>query len=190
MIHRATPSSAASRDAADDVVPPAPATPPVSRTVPRMTVRRAVMRDLDTIVELRLALLRLHAENPLHGRIRADAPLRARRLYAQQLRALDEVIFLAERDGEPLGVLRCARSSGTPMLDPVTYGYVSSVYVVPEARRQGVLRALLRAAERWCRRRGLVEMRLHNSADDPVANTVWDALGFELAEVVRVRRLR
>jgi GNAT superfamily N-acetyltransferase len=53
-----------------------------------------------------------------------------------------------------------------------------------------VLRALLRAAERWCRRRGLEEMRLHNSADDAVANSAWDALGFELAEVVRVRRLR
>lgn len=187
MIHRATPSSAASRDAADDVVPSTPATP---RSAQRVTVRRAVMRDLDAIVELRLALLRLHAENPLHGRIRADAPLRARRLYAQQLRALDEVIFLAERDGVPIGVLRCARSSGTPMLDPVMYGYVSSVYVVPAARRQGVLRALLRAAERWCRRRGLEEMRLHNSADDAVANSTWDALGFELAEVVRVRRLR
>jgi len=190
VIHRATPSGATSRTAAADVASQPPSVPHAPHAAPRMTVRRAVLRDLDTIVELRLALLRLHAENPLHGRIRADAPLRARRLYAQQLRALDEVIFLAERDGVALGVLRCARSSGTPMLDPVMYGYVSSVYVVPAARRQGVLHALLRAAERWCRRRGLTEMRLHNSAHDAVANTVWDALGFELAEVVRVRPLR
>ena len=57
----------------------------------------------------------------------------------------------------PLGslTLRVVESIGSPLLEPARYAYVSSVYVRPESRRRGVLRALLAEAERWCRARGL-----------------------------------
>ena len=60
---------------------------------------------------------------------------------------------------------------------------------MPKAREQGVLSALLAAADTWCRERGLDEMRLHNAADNPLANAAWDALGFEVVEHLRVRPL-
>lgn len=154
-----------------------------------LTIRRARGADLDVIQALRLALLRETLVHPLHGRLRADAARVARQLYAEQLRARDEVIFLAERRGRPVGLLRCARSRGLPMLEPREFGYVSSAYVVPAARRRGTLRALLGAAERWCRRRGITELRLHSSAASAVANAAWDALGFTVTEFVRARRL-
>jgi len=40
-------------------------------------VRRADVRDLPRIVELRLALLDEHSDNPLYGRLRPDAEARA-----------------------------------------------------------------------------------------------------------------
>jgi aminoglycoside 6'-N-acetyltransferase I len=64
------------------------------------------------------------------------------------------------------------------------------VYVVPKARERGVLRALLGAADAWCAERGLDEMRLHNAADNPLANAAWEALGFEVVEHLRVRSLK
>ena len=45
------------------------------------------------------------------------------------------------------------------------------------------------AAERWCRERGLDEMRLHNVAGSEAAERAWDALGFEVVEQVRVRTI-
>jgi ribosomal protein S18 acetylase RimI-like enzyme len=78
-------------------------------------------------------------------------------------------------------------SRGSPLLDPQRYGYVASVYVVPEARRAGVLRTLLAAAERWCAARGLDEMRLHTASDNDVGNAAWDALGFDVVEHLRIR---
>ena len=72
---------------------------------------------------------------------------RARELFAAQLRSPTETIFLAERGGEVVGILRCVESMGSPLLEPARYAYVSSVYVRPEARRRGVLRALRGAAE-------------------------------------------
>ena len=75
-------------------------------------------------------------------------------------------------------------------LDPAQYAYISSVYVIPKARERGVLRTLLSAADAWCAERGLDEMRLHNAADNPLANAAWEALGFEVVERLRVRSLR
>ena len=155
----------------------------------RVAVREATPRDLDAVVELRLALLREHPEHPVYGRMRPDVDDRARGLFATQLRSTTEAIFLGELDGEVVGVLRCVESVGSPLLDPARYAYVSSAYVRPAARRRGVLRALLRAAERWARARGLDQMRLHNVAGSAAAEGAWSALGFAVVEQVRVRDL-
>jgi ribosomal protein S18 acetylase RimI-like enzyme len=156
----------------------------------RPAIRRATADDLPVIVSLRMALLREHAHNTIYSRLRPDADTRAARLFAAQLQSPNEVIFLAELDGECVGILRCIHSAGSPLMDPAQYGYVSSVYVVPKARERGVLRALLAAADEWCADRGLDEMRLHNAADNPLANAAWEALGFEVVEHLRVRSLK
>jgi ribosomal protein S18 acetylase RimI-like enzyme len=142
------------------------------------------------IVELRLALVREHGQSPIYRRLRPDAADRARRLFATQLRSPNEVLFLAERRGNVVGILRCVQMSGLPLLFPALHGYISSVYVVPAARRQGVLRALLASAIKWCEARGLTEIRLHNAVENAAANAAWESLGFRIAEHLRVRRLR
>ena len=154
-----------------------------------VAIRRASERDLDVVTALRLALLREHRTSPVYGRLRPDVGTRARRLYLAQLRSPNEVTLLAERAGEVVGILRCIQSTGHPLLLPPVYGYVSSVYVRPEARRTGVLRALVDAAVAWCRERELPELRLHNAADSAVSNAAWDALGFAVVEHLRLRPL-
>jgi GNAT superfamily N-acetyltransferase len=163
---------------------PLGAIPPVP-----VRVREATSRDLDAIVALRLALLREHPGHPIYGRLRTDVGERARGLFATQLRSTMEVIFLAELAGDVVGVLRCVESIGSPLLEPARYAYVSSAYVRPDVRRRGVLRALLRGAERWARARGLDQMRLHNVAGSAAAEGAWSALGFAVVEQVRVREL-
>jgi GNAT superfamily N-acetyltransferase len=156
-----------------------------------VTVRVARPSDLDAVVELRLALLREHSTHPVFGRIRDDAESRARRIFSTQLRNTStEVIFLAERDGEAIGILRCVHSIGYPLLHPDSYGYVSSVYVVPYERRKGVLKMLLAAAEQWCTHRGLDEMRLYSLPGNTESANAWQALGFEVVEQLRVRRIK
>lgn len=154
-----------------------------------LTVREATPRDLEAVVSLRLALLREYPEHPVYGRLRPDVSARARELFAAQLRSTMELIVLAFIGDEPTGILRCVESMGSPLLDPARYAYISSVYVRPERRRQGVLRALLSAAEKWSRARGLEQMRLHNVAGSELAERAWSALGFDIVEQVRLRTL-
>ena len=152
-----------------------------------LVVRRATPADLGAVVDLRLALLREHATNPVYGRLRPDAAERAREVFGAQLHMEDQVTLLAERGSAAVGILRCADILGSPLLYPSHYGYVSSVYVMPRHRRHGVLRALLAAAEQWCTDRGLREIRLHNAPENPMSSGAWTALGFEVVEHLRLR---
>jgi len=157
----------------------------------KLTIRRATSSDLDAVVALRIALLREYREHPIYGRLRADAELRARPIFAAQIDSDREAIFLAEAHAprEAIGMLRCVESVASPLLVPDRYCYVSSVYVKPEHRRRGVLRQLFERARHWCDERGLPEMRLHNVSARSVSAAVWDAFGFEVVEQVRLLRL-
>lgn len=165
---------------------PSPLTARARANAGEIAVRTATPDDLDTVCELRLALVREHGENQLYSRMRPDAPILARRHFAAQLRSPDEVIFLAEREGRAVGILRCVQVAGIPLVFPALHGYISSVYVLPGERRRGVLRLLFEAALAWCRSRGLTEIRLHNAVENEPANAAWEALGFEPAEYLRV----
>ena len=155
-----------------------------------VTVRAASAADLSRVIELRLALIREHADNPVYRRLRPDAAERARRLFATQLASTSERIFLAEDGGKAVGILRCVETAGSPLLDPARYAYVSSAYVLPQARRRGTLRALVDAARSWCDERGLTELRLHSVAGDPASNAAWEALGFTIVEHMRIGGVR
>jgi GNAT superfamily N-acetyltransferase len=154
-----------------------------------VSVRRATAEDLDTIIALRIALLREYGEHPIYGRLRPDAEQRARPIFAAQLDSQSEVMFLAEANSIAVGLIRCVESVSSPLLIPDRYCYVSSVYVRPEYRRRGVLRELFQRARAWCGQRGLSEMRLHNVGTREASAAAWDSLGFEIVEQVRVLRL-
>lgn len=155
-----------------------------------VVVRRAEPSDVATVVSLRLALLREYDDHPLYADLHPDVVDRAFELFQSQLVAADERLFLAEIASEAVGILRAVDVRGSPLVRPERYCYVSSVYVMPSARRRGVMRALVRAAEQWCDERGLDEIRLHNVSTSRVAVAAWSALGFDVVEQVRRRPLR
>lgn len=152
-------------------------------------VRRATVNDLTVVVDLRLSLLREYADHPVYGRLHPDVEKRARPLFEQQIRGEDQAIFLAEREGGVVGIVRCADVKGSPLLMPDRYCYITSVFVRPEHRRHGVLGVLMEHAEAWARVRGLTEMRLHNSTLSDQARGAWDQLGFVVNEEVRLKHI-
>lgn len=184
----ATPLREVARDAAPADLAQG-ATRAASRVPRPVDVRPATLSDLETVIELRLALLREHESHPVYGRLRADAEAPARHIFAAQIASDGETILLALVDGNVVGIMRCVDSPGSPLLRDSRYCYVSSVYVRPEMRRSGVLRALFARANAWCSERGLHEMRLHNVPSNPDAAAAWDALGFDVVEHVRLKRL-
>ena len=147
------------------------------------------MADAERIAELRLALLGEHKSNAIYSRLRRDAPERAIELTEEQLASDREAMFVAAKGGRVVGIVRCIDQRGHRLLRPSRFALISTVYVEPAFRRQGVLRSLMAAAIEWSRERGLTEMRLQNAVDNPLALAAWDALGFRVVEQVRLRAL-
>lgn len=147
------------------------------------------MADAERIAELRLALFGEHRSNAIYSRVRRDAPERAVELTREQLASDREAMFVATRGERIVGVIRCIDQRGHRLLRPARFALISTVYVEPLVRRQGVLRLLMDAAVGWSRERGLTEMRLQNAVDNPLAVAAWDALGFRVVEQIRFRPL-
>jgi GNAT superfamily N-acetyltransferase len=159
-----------------------------SRTA-RIVVRRAHAGDLDAVVAMRCALLEASRENPAYRRLRRNFASQARPLFAAQLDDGRCLTLLAVAGAQPIGLLRCTLSAPNALHEPRRHAYILSVYVIPAWRERGVLTRLLRTADRWCRAKGVQEMRLHVGVDNSVGSAAWHALGFEPAETLCVRRV-
>lgn len=153
----------------------------------RVLVREAAVDDLDLLVTMRLALLADEARSASFVEAHPDAVSRARRLTAQQFRAPHQVFFVCFVGRAPAGMLRCGLTMGSPLQRHTTRGMLTAAYVVPRFRCRGVLRRLVAAAGAWSAARGVNDLRLHCLTANAAGNAAWEALGFEVVEVVRRR---
>jgi aminoglycoside 6'-N-acetyltransferase I len=68
--------------------------------------------------------------------------------------------------------------------------FLEGIYVVPEARRRGIARALVAVAERWAINRGCREFASDAAIDNQLSQSLHRALGFEETERVVFYRKR
>lgn len=141
-----------------------------------LTVRPAVAGDRAVVHALLTAQLVEHA-------LPADADGIARGIDLALAPHSPAWLWLAERDGRAAGVFLANQ------IVSVEKGgwslWVEETYVVPEARRSGVARALLRAVCDEARRRGFRAVELEVVPTQAAAFALWRGLGF--ADVNRQR---
>jgi len=109
--------------------------------------------------------------------------------------------FFAGRAAEPLAVL-IAEGSDHEILgfaelsirpcaegcDTDRIGYLEGWYVAPEARGQGIGRALVEAAQDWAREQGCAEFASDTEADNEISTAAHHAVGFEEVGLIRCFR--
>ena len=90
----------------------------------------------------------------------------------------DDMVFVAEQDGEVTGYVYAA-------LEPLSWkelrgpaGFIHDVAVADEARRSGVATKLMDAAVAWLRERGAPRVILWTAAPNEVAQGLFRRLGF------------
>jgi [ribosomal protein S18]-alanine N-acetyltransferase len=130
-----------------------------------MNVRPATDADLDTIRDLWAAM-----EDEIGG------PPWVRETWEEELvdvkrRLRDSAIFLAEEDGQPLGLL--GLDFGRDKI-----AQVQSVYVRPEARRRRISAALMAEASAMSREHGYDHIELDVLTTNDGALAVYERLGF------------
>lgn len=110
-------------------------------------------------------------------------PALARGFLAERLDRRDTVLILAELDGRAVGFThlfpifsstRCAR-----------LWLLNDLFVAPAARKYGVARALLRAAESHARATGACGLELATAHTNTPAQRLYESLGWQLDTTFR-----
>lgn len=147
-----------------------------------VTVRRATTADLDVVLALELAEL---AYSALVGAAveRPDAETIKRAALLRHFEQRDP-IWLAERDGLPVGVAHCRLIDVTPdsltalRLRPGRWGYVNCVSVVADGRGGGVGRELMAVAHHELLAAGATGTFLYVNPPNPLASVFWARQGY------------
>jgi ribosomal protein S18 acetylase RimI-like enzyme len=106
-----------------------------------------------------------------------SSDLTAAESYLQQrLAHLDSVIFLAVVGERGLGFCQLYPSFGSLSMRRLWILY--DLYVVPEARRQGIGRALLDRAREFGRASGASRLELSTAKDNYPAQKLYESLGY------------
>jgi ribosomal protein S18 acetylase RimI-like enzyme len=153
------------------------------------TIRAATTADLPALGRLGALLMRTHYE--FDPKRFLDPGTHPENGYAwflgQQLKDVDVVVLVAEREGEVIGYVYAG-------LEPVSWkdlrdacGYIHDVVVDVRGRRSGVATALLEAATAWLRDHGAPRVVLGTAEKNEAAQRLFARLGFRrtLIEMTR-----
>ncbi len=146
-------------------------------------IRQARVDDAPVIALLRQAMW--EEMNPS----RRAGPGYVERLSAYWRRMLSAQLatgWVAETDRHIVGsaMLLLHEHPGRPGNESLVRGYVTSVYVVPDARYHGIGRRLMDTLIDWAREHGLQRLELRTST---MGRKLYDQAGFEPAEFLVLR---
>jgi aminoglycoside 6'-N-acetyltransferase I len=149
-----------------------------------MEIRLATEQDTDTWLAMRAALWPDASVDELKPDVAA--------FFAGRMEpALLHRVFVAEaEDGALVGMLELSLRSYADGCDGSPVPYIEGWYVVPEARRQGIGGALVKAAEQWAIEHGHHEMASDALLANTISHRAHAALGFmEVERAVRFRKV-
>src|SRR5262245_787474 len=105
--------------------------------------------------------------------------------FAGQLQMPLEVLIARDETGRAIGFAELSIRAYAEDCVTDRVAYLEGWYVIPNARRLGVGRALVEAAEQWARRQGCTEFASDAVFDNDVSTAAHAALGF--TETVQIR---
>jgi aminoglycoside 6'-N-acetyltransferase I len=112
----------------------------------------------------------------------------ARRYFVDGDIPLEAVLLAEASDGTLLGFAELSLRLYAEDCKTSPVAFLEGWYVIPAARRHGVGRALVSAAEEWARERGCREFASDTELDNSLSAAAHRALGFEDAGALRCFR--
>lgn len=110
------------------------------------------------------------------------------RFFKGELHEPLAVLLAFDESGDALGFVELSIRNYAEGCSTNHVAYLEGWYVEPHARRRGVGRALVKAAEHWGRAQGCTEFGSDALIDNDVSASAHRALGFEEAERIRCFR--
>ena len=153
-----------------------------------LEIHQVDAEEIDTITALADALWEHHVLSPIFAPYLSEVAAGSREMALGLLAEPANAHFVAYRDGKPLGMDTFVTSGFSPPLaTPEACIYLWQGIVYPNARGEGVGRALLSHAMSWAQEQGYRWCTLHFYAANLAGASFWLANGFRPLEH-RLRR--
>lgn len=159
--------------------------------VDALATRPARIGDYPALCVLWRAMDELHAQFlPSYFR-RAPGPPKSLAEVDRILGAPDELLRIAERDGELVGLVHALLYDTPPIpaMTPARRAHVDSLVVRPEMRRRGIGRQLMAEVQSWAEAKGANEIVLTVWSGNLEAEAFYLGLGFGAVNRVLGKRL-
>ena len=156
-----------------------------------ISIREATTADADQIITLWKEMMDFNAENePRFRRIAEGHEVFAAHLVEKFLPSDSSCVFVAMYGADVLGYALVHAQERVPIWEGGDrQGFISDVSVTSGSRRQGIGRALVYAAEDWCRQRGLTRIELLTALKNDVSRSFWESRGYLTYVETRVKDL-
>jgi GNAT superfamily N-acetyltransferase len=148
---------------------------------PGIRIRRARPGDLDAVVRMGMEIVRFDA----HFGCVTERPGTADALRREATRLLagpSPWTWLAECDGEPVGMVQAERPERAawiaPMVGRAPAAYLGQTFVVPDERGSGVAAALVAQLHREVDAAGVAVTLLHYEQVNPLSGPFWGRQGY------------
>jgi ribosomal protein S18 acetylase RimI-like enzyme len=137
---------------------------------------KATNEHIDTIIDLRLALLKELSElsSPLEEQLVKTA---TREYLTTSLLKNEFISYMAEANGEPVSISGVVLFKRPPYLENLKgiEAYILNMYTTPEYRGKGLAKQLLEHCIDECRKSGVRRIWLHASED---GKSLYRKMGF------------
>ena len=145
----------------------------------KVTVRKAVAKDIPATVELWKELMDFHkAVDPLFARSRGGHKAFAEYLRKDYIGADRRRAWVAQAGQEIVGLCMAVIEDYPPVLVLKRYGNLEVLTVAKNWRGKGIGEKLLRHALRWLCEKGMSRVEVRHSTMNDLAGTFYTRTGF------------
>ena len=153
-----------------------------------MTIRNLTDADYTAALSLYEELDRIHYETrpDYFGKRECAYPKDA---YDECLADADTLMLGAFEDDKLLGIVRATLWNKSGMIEGIKTVCLDNIYILPEARRKGIAKAMFATVETWAKEQGAVRLDLHVWEFNKNALALYEAMGMDYQYHVMEKKL-
>ncbi len=159
----------------------------------KINIRKAKLKDLNTLVKLNTELLRHHLK--FEKELDALAPPKKRKpamekKVRQRIYSKNSLAIVAEESNQIVGYLTASIKQKPEYFKINKYGHIHQLFVRPGFRNKGLGKALFKEAEKFFKKKGLKWLEVDASVKNLPTKKTYNALGMRGFETIMVKKVQ
>lgn len=143
-----------------------------------MAIRKATLKDLDSIVLLWQEMMSLHESLDAYFILKKKADWSYRSYMKHNIETKEQTVFLYEEKGTAAGYIAIQIEEYPPVYEEKIFAGINELAVTASLRRRGIGRALFNAALDWIKERGITRVEVKMASSNSPACGFYEKMGF------------